>query len=502
MQLSGSRNAADVGKPRRRGSLSIADGNQHHHAVQFYETDAFLVRSVTNFIIDGLKAEEPALIIATAEHRDGIEAALMSHGVDVEWSKRRGLLTEFDARYTLSSIMSGGVPDEALFRRQIEPALENVRRRRRSSSVRAYGEMVNLLWCDGNGGAALALEALWNQLAETQQFSLLCGYCMSLFDDAADSKILSALCGEHTHVVPTERYLERDDMSRLVEITSLQQRAQALESEIKRREVLESTLRSALQERERLLDAERRARAEAEAARQVAEQANRAKGDFLAVMSHELRTPLNAIGGYAELMELGLEGELSKGQHTALERIQRSQRHLLGLINQVLNYTRLEAGTVQFDLGDHALDPMLRAADALVFPQMQAKGVRYTYDGCDPGIVVRVDSEKLQQILLNLLTNATKFTDTEGAISVNGDVVGDLARVRVRDTGVGIPVDKLAAIFDPFVQVDSHFTRTREGIGLGLAISRDLARKMGGELSVESTIGVGSTFTLSLPRAR
>jgi signal transduction histidine kinase len=362
--------------------------------------------------------------------------------------------------------------------------------------------MVNLLWCDGNGGAALALEALWNQLAETQQFSLLCGYCMSLFDDAADSKILSALCGEHTHVVPTERYLERDDMSRLVEITSLQQRAQALESEIKRREVLESTLRSALQERERLLDAERRARAEAEAARQVAEQANRAKGDFLAVMSHELRTPLNAIGGYAELMELGLEGELSKGQHTALERIQRSQRHLLGLINQVLNYTRLEAGTVQFDLGDHALDPMLRAADALVFPQMQAKGVRYTYDGCDPGIVVRVDSEKLQQILLNLLTNATKFTDTEGAISVNGDVVGDLARVRVRDTGVGIPVDKLAAIFDPFVQVDSHFTRTREGIGLGLAISRDLARKMGGELSVESTIGVGSTFTLSLPRAR
>jgi hypothetical protein len=365
MQLSGSRNAADVGKPRRRGSLSIADGNQHHHAVQFYETDAFLVRSVTNFIIDGLKAEEPALIIATAEHRDGIEAALMSHGVDVEWSKRRGLLTEFDARYTLSSIMSGGVPDEALFRRQIEPALENVRRRRRSSSVRAYGEMVNLLWCDGNGGAALALEALWNQLAETQQFSLLCGYCMSLFDAAADSKILSALCGEHTHVVPTERYLERDDMSRLVEITSLQQRA-----------------------------------------------------------------------------------------------------------------------------------------DALVFPQMQAKGVRYTYDGCDPGIVVRVDSEKLQQILLNLLTNATKFTDTEGAISVNGDVVGDLARVRVRDTGVGIPVDKLAAIFDPFVQVDSHFTRTREGIGLGLAISRDLARKMGGELSVESTIGVGSTFTVSLPRAR
>jgi signal transduction histidine kinase len=219
-------------------------------------------------------------------------------------------------------------------------------------------------------------------------------------------------------------------------------------------------------------------------------------------MSHELRTPLNAIGGYAELMELGIEGELSERQRNALERIQRSQRHLLGLINQVLNYTRLEAGTVQFVLGDLALDPILRAADALVFPQMQAKGLRYTYEGCDSGIVVRADGEKLQQILLNLLTNATKFTDTEGEISVNGDVVGDLACVRVRDTGVGIPADKLAAIFDPFVQVDSHFTRTREGVGLGLAISRDLARKMGGELSVESIVGVGSTFTLSLPLTR
>jgi signal transduction histidine kinase len=482
--------------------LSIADGQQHRHSVQFYETDAFLVRSLTDYVLQGFEAEEPALIIATADHCASLDAALIARGIDVEWSKRRGLLTELDARETLSTFMSGGLPDEALFRSQIAPVLEDARRRRRTNTVRAYGEMVHLLWCDGNGRGALALEALWNQLAETQRFSLLCGYCMSRFDDAADSKMLSALCAEHTHVVPTERYVERDDMARLVEITMLQQRAHALESEIKRREVLEATLRSALEERERLLEAERTARAEAEDARLVAEQANRAKGDFLAVMSHELRTPLNAIGGYAELMELGLQGELSEGQRTALERIQRSQRHLLGLINQVLNYTRLEAGTVQLVLTDLSLDPILRAADTLVFPQMQAKGLRYTCQGCDPSIVVRADGEKLQQILLNLLTNATKFTDPNGAISVDAQIVDNAARLRVRDTGVGIPADKLGAIFDPFVQVDSHFTRTREGVGLGLAISRDLARKMGGELSVESTIGVGSTFTLSLPLAR
>ena len=502
MRLSSSRNAPDLGKPRRYGHLSIADGRQDHHAVQFYETDAFLLRSVSDYIIEGFRADEPALIIATAEHCASLDAALVTHGIDVEWSKRRGLLTERDARETLSTFMSGGMPDEARFRSHMEPALEAARRRRRSNTVRAYGEMVNLLWCDGNGRGALALEALWNQLAETQRFSLLCAYCMARFDDAADSKMLSALCAEHTDVVPTERYVERDDMARLVEITMLQQRAHALASEIKRREVLEATLRSALEERERLLDAERSARAEAEDARLLAEHANRAKSDFLAVMSHELRTPLNAIGGYAELMELGLQGEISEGQRNALERIQRSQRHLLGLINQVLNYTRLEAGTVQFVLTDLSLDPILRAADTLVFPQMQAKGLRYTCKGCDPGIVVRADGEKLQQILLNLLTNATKFTDPTGEISVDAEIVDEFARLRVCDTGIGIPADKLGAIFDPFVQVDSHFTRTREGVGLGLAISRDLARKMGGELSVESTVGLGSTFTLALPLAR
>jgi signal transduction histidine kinase len=165
----------------------------------------------------------------------------------------------------------------------------------------------------------------------------------------------------------------------------------------------------------------------------------------------------------------------------------------------VLNYARLETGTVRFELESVSLDAQLRAAETLVFPQMQSKGLRYTYAACDPHILVRVDAEKLQQIMLNLLTNAVKFTDRSGEISVATDVVGAFVQLRVRDTGVGIPSDKLAAIFDPFVQVDSHYTRTRDGVGLGLAISRDLARGMGGDLSVESVLGVGSTFTLLLP---
>jgi PAS domain S-box-containing protein len=255
----------------------------------------------------------------------------------------------------------------------------------------------------------------------------------------------------------------------------------------------------ARREVERLLAESERARAEAEAARADAEQANRAKGEFLAVMSHELRTPLNAIGGYAELMELGLRGPVTEEQRADLARIQQSQRHLLGLINQVLNYTRVETGTVRYDMADVVVGEALAAAEALIVPQVRARGLTYVLGGCDPALRVRADREKLQQILLNLLTNAIKFTDPGGELRVACDARPDVVAISVADTGVGIAADKLASVFEPFVQVDQRLTRPHEGVGLGLAISRDLARGMGGDLVAESTPGAGSTFTLTLP---
>ena len=247
-------------------------------------------------------------------------------------------------------------------------------------------------------------------------------------------------------------------------------------------------------ERARLFDAERAARTEAE-------RANRAKSEFLAVMSHELRTPLNAIGGYAELMELGIRGPVTEQQREDLRRIQASQRHLLGLINEVLNYARLETGTVRYDLVDVRLADALSEAEGLVAPQARAKGITLQDRDGGSDVAIRADAEKLRQILVNLLSNAVKFTDRGGSIHVECDTAGDLARIRVRDTGIGIAADKLESIFEPFVQVRADLTRTAEGTGLGLAISRDLARGMGGELTAESAPGVGSTFTLVLPRA-
>lgn len=243
------------------------------------------------------------------------------------------------------------------------------------------------------------------------------------------------------------------------------------------------------------------ARREVEAARAEAEAANRAKGEFLAIMSHELRTPLNAIGGYAELLEMGVRGPVTDAQRADLERIQQSQRHLLGLINQVLNYTRVETGIVRYDIGDVPVRDAIAAAEALVTPQVRKRGLHYVLERCDPDLLVRADADKLQQILLNLLGNGIKFTDAGGEIRVACLSRGATVVVSVADTGVGIAPDKMASIFDPFVQVDQRLKRTNEGVGLGLAISRDLARGMGGDISAESTLGVGSRFVLTLPRA-
>jgi PAS domain S-box-containing protein len=250
---------------------------------------------------------------------------------------------------------------------------------------------------------------------------------------------------------------------------------------------------------EHLLAESEHARADAEAARAEAEAANRTKSEFLAVMSHELRTPLNAIGGYADLMEMGIRGPVTAQQQEDLRRIQTSQRHLLGLINEVLNYAKLETGTVHYDVADVPVSEAVTGAELLVAPQARSKGLALSVADCPHALEVRADAEKLRQIVVNLLSNAIKFTDRGGRVEVS--CAGDGARVaiRVRDTGIGIPADKLEAVFDPFVQVRSDLARPHEGTGLGLAISRDLARGMGGDLAAESTPGVGSTFTLTLP---
>jgi len=240
--------------------------------------------------------------------------------------------------------------------------------------------------------------------------------------------------------------------------------------------------------------------ADAERARAAADEANAAKSAFLATMSHELRTPLNAIAGYAQLLEMGIHGEVNPTQAEYLEKIRRNQTHLLGLINDVLNFAKIEAGQVQYEIADVPVDETLAAVEALIEPQVRARRHAYTYRRGDPAVTARADRDRVEQVVLNLLSNAVKFTSPGGRIVLEWEADPGLVRVRVRDSGRGIPPEKLPAIFEPFVQVDPTLTRSSEGTGLGLAISRDLARAMKGDLTVESREGEGSTFTLTLPR--
>jgi signal transduction histidine kinase len=259
-------------------------------------------------------------------------------------------------------------------------------------------------------------------------------------------------------------------------------------------------LRQYLEERREAEETLRESEARLRVAIEEAERANRAKTEFLTTMSHELRTPLNAIGGYAQLLSLGIRGPLSDEQRQDLERIDKSQRHLLSLINDILNFAKLEAGRVDFDIEPMSMNAVLASIEPLVMPQLRAKDLRYEDRRACEAIVL-ADEEKVRQILLNLLSNAIKFTPAGGAIDIECMSTGDTVHITVRDSGIGIASEKLGAIFEPFVQVGRRLASTHEGTGLGLSISRNLARAMQGDLVVESGPGRGARFTLSLPRA-
>ncbi len=250
------------------------------------------------------------------------------------------------------------------------------------------------------------------------------------------------------------------------------------------------------------------ARARASALEAV-ESANKAKTIFLAVMSHELRTPINAIAGHAQLVEMGVHGPITDAQRQALERIQHNQRHLLGLVNNVLDIARIEAGQVEYTIQDIDLQ---NAGDGsslnqMIEPQLVAKQLGYDVQIHEP-ILVRADQEKLTQILLNLLSNAAKYTPPVGRVVVDTTSSRRRARrhlyssFRTRGPRLRIPLEKQAAIFEPFVQECTQAWRAQpRALGCDrLSISRDFARGMGGDLRVRSTGGQGSVFTLSLRR--
>jgi signal transduction histidine kinase len=266
--------------------------------------------------------------------------------------------------------------------------------------------------------------------------------------------------------------------------------------EAKNKELAEAlaTTQASLLERDR-------ARAEAEEAQRAAQSANEAKSRFLNMMSHELRTPLGAIGGYTALLEEGIHGPLTDDQRKFIGRIRHNQGHLLNLVNELLDLGKIESGRIELNPEAVPVQSVVESVYSMIEPQMRARDLLLQVEAPDPRLHFYADRDRVKQIVLNVLSNAVKFTPAGGTVRIMAGADGEEICFRVQDTGVGIPADKIEAVFEAFVQVESSQSRAYGGTGLGLAISRQLARAMGGDLTVKSVLGEGSTFSLSLPRS-
>jgi signal transduction histidine kinase/ActR/RegA family two-component response regulator len=454
------------------------------HHVQFYENEEFLVGVVARFLRDGLTAGDPLVVIASSDHREKFTAAIKDEGLEVNHHIELGQLIFLDAQETLSTFMVNGMPDRQSFQEHVGAVVEKARAGRPGVTVRAFGEMVDLLWRQGNARAAVRLEELWNELATIHEFSLLCAYTMGNFSGVAHSQKFESVCQQHARVMPTEMYINAlDDEARLREISLLQQRARSLESEIERRKALEANLCDMVLRET--------------AARNDAENAGRLKDEFLAILSHELRTPLNAILGWTQIIDARND---QATMARAMEVIKRNAKLQLNLINDLLDVSRIITGKMMIKTEPVDLEQVIRASLDTVRPSALTKGVEVDVMVEEPAPFITGDSDRLQQVVWNLLTNAIKFTRKGGRVQLQLQQDDSEIQIIVRDTGVGIDPEFLPYVFDRFRQADTGTTRKLGGLGLGLAVVRYLVEAHGGSVSAESPgVGLGATFTVKFP---
>jgi signal transduction histidine kinase len=467
---------------------------EHSHAVQFYDSEDFLFETVARFLGAGLRSGDRMVVIATPEHRDGFVERL---GEDaVARAVADGRLLMLDARQTLARFMVTGMPDPDLFRDTIGRALIRLRDGQPQARIRAYGEMVDLLWSDGNARAAIRLEELWNDIGQEHDFALLCAYVMGNFYKEGETARFMEVCRNHSHVIPTERFTRIDDAhARLREISLLQQRAHALESEIAHRKELEAALRDALRERGHVEEELRACVRREQVAREQAEASDAYKEMFVGILGHDLRNPLNTILTTAQLMRL--RGDASAEGDKRLDRIAASGARMERMIGQLLDVTRARlADGIPVDRSqEHDLVAITRrivdesrAANPAQVIELRAQGA------CR----VHVDPDRFEQVVSNLVGNAVVHGDSQRPITVAVDHRGGVASVMVRNFGSPIDEASIPTLFDPFKRHESgHEGPT--GLGLGLYIAERIVTAHGGTIDVTSTAAGGTCFDVTIP---
>jgi signal transduction histidine kinase len=459
--------------PSRR--IATAPGS---HIVRYYDDDAALVHEVGQLVTAGLATGEPAVVIATPTHRDGLERRLRAQRVNLVDARRAGRYVPLDAAETLARITSDGWPDPVRFGEVVGGTVGRAAAAGSGAQVRAFGEMVALLWADGRRDAAIRLEELWNELARDHAFSLVCAYPISAFGAHADEAPFSSVSALHTEVFPTEAYTAITEAdARLRAVAALQQKAAALESELLHRRGLEEELNAKV---EQLADGDRR------------------KDEFLAMLGHELRNPLAPVSAALEVMRLRADDPQRIGK--AREVVERQIAQMTRLVDDLLDVSRITRGQIELREESVALAALVERAVEVARPLIDERGHRLSLDLPEGPVIFRGDRSRLEQVFANLLSNAAKYTDVGGHIWLRALVEDEEVVISVRDDGEGLTPELRDRVFDLFVQGPDTRSMARGGLGLGLTLVRQLVQLHGGEISALSDgPGKGSEFLVRLP---
>lgn len=473
--------------------LETPHGHARAHAVQFYDGEEFLFDTVGRFLAAGLTAGDTLVVVAAPEHATALRQRIAAFGAGEVPEDR---LLVLDAGEALAQFMVGGMPDANRFRAMLARVLATAKGASGERRVRAYGEMVNLLWRNGSSRAAVRLEELWNDALKDHPFSLVCAYQMGAFDREGDASRFLELCRHHSHVVPSESFSRIDDAGeRLREVSLLQQRALALKSEVHHRRELEKALRDALRARARVEDELRVALRREERAREQADAGDAFKEMFLTMLGHDLRNPLNTILATATLM--AMRSDLPPEGQKRVERLISAGDRMQRMIAQILDVTRARLGD-GIPIAAHDVCDLSKAVARIVDAVRAANPSRtielWLHGPCE----ARIDIVRIEQVLWNLIGNAIAHGDARQPVHVMVTGGPDVAIIVVHNQGNPIDPALLPTLFDPFRR--GRPAGASDGLGVGLYISERIVEAHGGTIHVESSAEHGTAFEVILPR--